>query len=108
MQDLGHIKPINKFTHIGSIINKVLRTCRQESDEELAEVWSLWDSVVGESIAKNAQPEAFKGKLLLVHVTNPIWIQQLQFFKKDIINKLNDVLGKELVKDIKFKIGAFD
>ena len=101
-------EPINKFTPIGSIINKVLGTYRQESDEELAKVWSLWDSIVGEAIAKNARPAAFKEKLLLVHVTSPIWIQQLQFFKKDIITKLNHVLDKELIKDIKFKIGAFD
>ena len=98
-------KNIKEFAHIGSIISKVLKTCRYESDEELTQVWSLWDSIVGEAIAENARPAAFKGKLLLVHVTSSAWIHQLQFLKKDIIAKVNDALGKELVEEIKFKIG---
>ena len=99
------IKNSNEFEQIGSILNKVLKTYRQETDEELTKVWKLWDSVVGPAIAKNVRPAAFKEKILLVHATNPIWIQHLQFFKKDIITKLNTVVDKELVKDIKFKIG---
>jgi predicted nucleic acid-binding Zn ribbon protein len=102
---MKHRKNIKEAAHIGSVINKVLRTCRYESDEDLAQVWSLWASAVGEDIAKNARPEAFKGKLLLVHVTSSAWMQQLQFLKKDIINKVNDALGNTLIEEIKFKIG---
>jgi hypothetical protein len=94
-----------EFVQIGDIINTVLKTCRRDCDEELSRVWSLWESAVGDIIAKNTKPEAFKGKLLLVHVNSPPWMHQLQFLKKDIINKVNQALGKELVQDIKFKIG---
>jgi len=98
-------KKNREFVHIRDIMNSVLKTCRHDSDEELSQVWSLWESAVGEVIAKNTKPEAFKGKLLLVHVNSPPWMHQLQFLKKDIINKVNQALGKELVQDIKFKIG---
>jgi predicted nucleic acid-binding Zn ribbon protein len=82
-----------------------LKTCRHDCDGDLAQVWSLWDTAVGDVIAKNARPEAFKGKLLLVHVNSSAWMHQLQFLKKDMINKINAAFGKELVQDIKFKIG---
>jgi hypothetical protein len=98
-------KKNGEVVHIGDIINSVLKTCRRDCDEELSQVWSLWKSAVGDVIAKNTKPEAFKGKLLLVHVNSPTWMHQLQFLKKDIINKVNQALGKELVQDIKFKIG---
>jgi len=91
--------------HIGDIINHVLKTCRHDCDGDLAQVWSLWDTAVGDVIAKNTRPEAFKGKLLLVHVNSSAWMHQLQFLKKDMIDKINAALGKELVQDIKFKIG---
>ena len=91
--------------HIGDIINKALKTCRQDCSGDLAQVWSLWDTAVGNVIAKNARPEAFKGKLLLVHVNSSAWMHHLQFLKKDMINQINAALGKELVQDIKFKIG---
>ena len=98
-------KSIDKFEHLGSIIHKVLKTYGHESDGELAKVWGLWENTVGEAISKNARPAAFKGKILLVHVTSSPWIHQLQFLKKDIITKTNAALGKELVEEIKFKIG---
>ena len=98
-------KKNSEFVHIGDILSGVLKTCRSDCDEELSQVWGLWENAVGDVIAKNTKPEAFKGKLLLVLVSSPPWMHQLQFLKKDIINKVNQTLGKELVQDIKFKIG---
>ena len=94
-----------KFEHIGSIIADVLKTYRRESDAELVEVWQVWDEIVGDVIAANARPAAFKGKILLVHVSSSTWIHELQFLKKEMIAKLNDTLGKASIDDLKFKIG---
>ncbi len=98
-------KMSNKSAHIGSILNDVLKTLRPEADVGLVQVWQLWDDVVGRAIAENARPAAFKGKLLLVHVASSPWVHQLQFLKREIIEKLNAALGQNLIEDIKFKIG---
>ena len=95
------------FSHISSIIGDVLKEFVPESAGELTRVWQLWDDAVGEAIAANAQPVAFKGDLLLVHATSSTWIHQLQFLKADIISKLNAALGKPMIAEIKFKIGPF-
>ena len=95
-----------EFVHLGHVINKILKTSRYKYNEELSKIWELWDSAVGKDVANNAQPAAFKGKLLLVHVSSSVWIQQLQFLKKDLIVKVNHVLKKDLVEEIKFKIGS--
>lgn len=97
-----------EFVHIGEIIDKAIKNYRIESDEELSHVWSLWNGLVGEAIAKNAQPAAFKGKLLLVHVTSSTWMHQLQFMKEEIKAKVNNALGKNLIEEIKFKIGSVE
>ena len=94
-----------KLVHIGSVIDTVLKTCRRESDGELIQVWHVWDVIVGDVIAKNAKPAAFKGRILLVYVTSSTWIHQLQFLKAEMIGKLNEALGKQLIDDLKFKIG---
>jgi predicted nucleic acid-binding Zn ribbon protein len=93
------------FMHISDILNKVVKTCRPETDEEMEGIWSLWKDVIGKTIAENAQPEALKGDILLVHVSSSVWMQQLRFLKKDIIDKINAASGKERIKEIKFKIG---
>ena len=94
-----------KFVHIGSVIDTVLKTYRRDTDTSLVRVWQIWDSVVGDVIAQNARPAAFKGRILLVHVASSTWVHQLQFLKADIIEKLNQALNRQQIEDLKFKIG---
>ena len=93
------------FVQIGNVIDGVLKNFRSEPDYALTKIWRLWDEAAGETIASNARPAAFKGKLLIVHVVSATWIHQLQFLKNDLMAKLNDALEKPLVEEIKFKIG---
>ena len=90
---------------IGALVNRVLGKYRQEADQEIAKLWDLWEDAVGEQIAENTRPAAFKGKILIVYVSSSTWMQQLQFLKKDMITKINTVLGEELIEEIKFRIG---
>jgi predicted nucleic acid-binding Zn ribbon protein len=99
-------KKQKELVPLGSVLPNLLKSIRTGSDAQLVEVWELWDDVVGETIAKNARPAAFKGKLLLVEVSSSTWMHQLQFLKADIIEKINDAFGKEMVDEIKFKIGS--
>lgn len=94
-----------RIVHISSVIDDVLKTYRREPDGELLQVWHVWDSIVGDVIAKNTKPGAFKGRILLVYVTSSTWVHQLQFLKAEMITKLNEALGKSLIDDLKFKIG---
>ena len=96
---------MKEAVHIGSVINGLMRTYRRGSDSELVRIWDMWNSLIGEAISANARPAAFKGKLLLVHVTHSTWLHQLRFLKEDMICKINDAFGKQMVDDIKFKIG---
>jgi predicted nucleic acid-binding Zn ribbon protein len=94
-----------KFVPIGKVIQHILKDRGLVSSTALVRVWDIWESTVGEMIAANTVPAAFKGNLLIVHATSSSWIQQLRFLKQDIISQLNSVLGENLVQDIKFKIG---
>ncbi|MDX2447172.1 MAG: DUF721 domain-containing protein [Desulfobacterales bacterium] len=96
------------FVHISNVIRDVLKNHRLKMDASLIRVWDIWEEAVGEVIAANTRPAAFKGNLLIVNVTSSSWLQQLRFLKLEIIQKLNHVLGEGAVKDIKFKIGPVD
>lgn len=99
-------KTNRNFSHIGNLVGNLMQNYRQSKDIQLTQIWSIWDQAVGGSIAENAQPAAFKGELLLVHVTNSPWLQQIRFMKEDIIRQVNEALGQPLIKDIRFKIGS--
>jgi predicted nucleic acid-binding Zn ribbon protein len=96
----------NDFVQIGSILGDALNKFRADSDLELTGVFAIWKNLFGEAVANNSKPAGFKGKILIIHVSSPVWIQELQYYKKDMIMKINDALGKELVCDIKFRVGA--
>jgi hypothetical protein len=94
------------FTPIGNIIHQVLSKYRPATGQALLAVWDVWAGVVGPEIAANARPAAFKGDLLLVHVSNSTWLHHLHCSQQTIISRLNHVLGDAChVRTLKFKIG---
>jgi predicted nucleic acid-binding Zn ribbon protein len=92
--------------HIGSVLNNLLRVFHEKANGDMALIWRYWDEAVGETIAQNARPAVFKGRMLYVNVASSPWIHQLQFLKQDLIERLNMALGHSAVDDIKFKIGV--
>jgi len=108
---VGHVMKSKRnktkgFDSLSNILPNVLKNFRHSPDEQLLQVFEVWDRIVGEKVSQNAQPSAFKGKLLLVEVNSSVWMHQLQFLKADILQKINESLGEEWVEDIKFKIGT--
>lgn len=68
-------------------------------------IWLVWDSAVGEQIASRARPVSFRDGVLTVAVANAPWMQQLNFLKKGIMEKLNARIGEDLVREIFLKAG---
>ena len=101
-------KEKRSFVHIGSVLRDMLKKSRLETDTSLIRVWDIWQEAVGEVIAANTRPAAFKETLLIVNATSSSWLQQLRFLKPEILQKVNHVLGNASVKDIKFKVGPVD
>lgn len=94
-----------KFTHIGDILQQTMQTCHRETNEHLNRVGACWTELVGETLGAYSSPAAMKGKLLLVHVNSSVWLQEMRFLKTELIEKINRLLGQQVVRDIKFKVG---
>ena len=101
-------KKMNKPAQLGSVLQDAIKTARVDANLDACRLWQEWNTVVGEAISQNARPEAIKGKLLLVNVSSAPWMQQLQFLKTELLQKLNESMGKDAVEDIRFKIGPVD
>ncbi len=96
---------MHKPAPLGTILQQAIEAARIDVDLDAYRIWQQWKGVVGPAIAENTRPEAIKGKLPVVHVSSAPWMQQLQFLKPELIEKLNETIGKEVVGDIRFKIG---
>jgi predicted nucleic acid-binding Zn ribbon protein len=91
---------------LADLLSDLVRDCRGRAGTTAHAVWEFWDGVVGETVAGNAQPAAFKERLLIVHVSSSAWLQELHFQKNDLIQRLNRAAGVTVVEEIRFKVGT--
>ncbi len=90
---------------LAEILEKSLKRLDQGGRLTEHGVWPIWNETVGITIARNAQPEKIRNGTLFVTVSGSIWMQQLQYMKEMIADKLNQRLGKQVVKNIFFVVG---
>ena len=95
-----------RLTPLKDIIAALLEGADLPFNPSDARIWELWDDVVGKAIAKHAQPAWIKKGRLRVHVSDPIWLQELEFVKENIRERLNVRLGREAVERIEFRLGT--
>lgn len=70
-------------------------------------IWDIWEDTVGPQIAINAWPQRFAERdIMLVVVSDPVWMQQLCFQRQLLLEKLNEHLPSEArIKNIRFVLG---
>jgi hypothetical protein len=101
-------RKIPEIDPVGAILDQSLKRLDLATRMDQYGVWPIWRAVVGDVIARNAQPEKIRNGTLFVKVSSPVWMQELQFMKDMIAAKLNHRLGDEIVKNIFFMVGRID
>ena len=86
-------------------VSSVLKRLDNEQNLRAYEVWTFWDEEVGEAMACRAQPSQFRNGLLIVTVSSHAWLQEMQFLKDDLLERLNRHLGMEVIRDLYFVSG---
>jgi len=97
-----------QLERVGEVLDQSLKRLDLALRLDEYGVWPIWNDIVGKTIARNAQPEKIRNGTLFVKVTSPVWMQQLQFMKNMIADKLNQRLKRDVVKNIFFMVGRID
>lgn len=66
------------------------------------QLWEHWDQVVGPKLAQHAQPIQMQGDTLLVSVTSPSWLQELQMMQTQLLEKIRAKMPEGKIGGIKF------
>lgn len=88
---------------LGSLMSDVCRKIGMTEAYGEFKTLQMWDSVVGEAIARVTAVEKMKDGDLYVRVRNPSWRMELNFRKRDIVEKLNKAIGYRMVRTIIFR-----
>lgn len=67
-------------------------------------LWDVWEEAVGADVARRAYPlELRRGRLTLAVATAP-WMQQLSLLRERLRDAVNEALGTELVREVRFRL----
>ena len=88
--------------HIGKALSGFIKDSKIEKGLEQNRAVMIWAEVFGKRIAENTEVDSVESGVVLVRVKTPVWRQELQLQKNDIINQLNKALTKKTIKDIRF------
>ena len=88
--------------HISGTLKKLIKKEGFENEINQQKAVDLWGEVVGQKIKENTEPIEVQFGVMIVKAKNPVWKQELQFQKKEIIKSLNKKLIKATIKDLRF------
>ena len=88
-----------------SVLEETLRALEIDTQLKIYSVLGAWGEIVGESVAEHSQPRSIRNRILFLDVSHSTWMQQLQFLKPTLLEKVNNFLGEPLIQDIRFKLG---
>ena len=68
-------------------------------------LWARWVEVVGDAVAKNAEPTSLKRGVLRVRAASPGWAQELTYLAAEIRSRANALAGSEIVREVRVWTG---
>lgn len=89
---------VEKAAHV---LSPLIKKLGLTAGVRLGRIRSEWNILFGPTLSAHMWPSRLTESELIVNIDQPIWIQQLTFHKKQIVEKLTPY-G---VKDVRFRIG---
>lgn len=94
-----------KIIDIAEFMPSLIRQKGWEVQVDLHSIFPNWRRIAGEA-ADYAEPEKIVKHVLYLRVENSAWIQQLQYHKLELLDRLNAHLRLSTLKDIKFALAV--
>ena len=96
---------MKKPQSIRSILENTLKSLEIDVPLKSYSILGAWNEIVGTTVATHSQPRSIRNRILFIEVAHSTWMQQLQFLKPTLLEKVNNFLGEPLIQDIRFKLG---
>jgi predicted nucleic acid-binding Zn ribbon protein len=89
--------------NIGDLVKAFLRSRGLDERMEELDLADKWEELVGPMIAKHTVNIKLKNKVLELKLNSAALRHSLTFSKSDLIQRLNEALGKELIQEVVLK-----
>ena len=83
-------------------VSALLRDFLPQQHQWKMKLMQQWDVIIG-TLGDKVRIEKIDSDILVLGVIHPSWAQELMFLSGMLRNKINDALGSERIKTIRFK-----
>ena len=94
-----------KLTRAGSVLTELVARLEFRDRLQQYSVFPFWAEVVGPDLARRTEPLRIEEGKLFIRVDGSAWMQELQFLKDEIRERLNARAGANLVREIFLVVG---
>lgn len=94
-----------RFESVGKLVGQVLGDLGLDGVALAHRIGTQWPEIVGPQIAAHCRPLGIRGGVLELQVDSPVWSQQLQLRKTDLLAKLAEHFGNEAPRELRFQVG---
>ncbi|MCD6339240.1 MAG: DUF721 domain-containing protein [Verrucomicrobia bacterium] len=92
--------------HVGELVERLTAKLQLPRRRAESRVFSLWNRLVDPVVAAHARPAGLRNGTLFVHVDSSPWLAELvRYRRREMLERLQDALGRELVQRIVFRLG---
>ena len=85
-----------------TVLEKTLKETGAQERVRQGRAIILWPKAAGKEISKVTEATYLKNGVIFVKAESSSWRNELIFQKEEIINKINRLLKKKIIKDIRF------
>ena len=106
--ELPRFKSAKGPAKLGDLLGNVVSRLGLERNLDDYRIWAAWDEVVGPAVARNAQPIRLQARRLVVAVKNATWMHELTLLRRDLCERLNGWMGREVVTELFLVVGRVE
>ena len=88
---------------IGAVIKKLLKNQKLEGRLKELDVLKLSEKLLGENLMKYINDLSVKNGTLIIKIKSAVVRNELSYQKSEIIKKINEQVGNEIIKEIILK-----
>ena len=89
---------------VGGVLGRVLDDLGLSREMTGWKAVEAWPTLVGLRVARRTRAVAFRDGTLHVEVEGSAWMQELGYLKRELVQRINQGLGGEHVRDVRFTL----
>jgi len=90
---------------VGGLVGKVLGDLGLDGVALAHRIGVQWEEIVGPQVAAHCRPLGIRAGVLEIEVESPVWSQQLQLRKTELLGRLADRFGADGPRELRFQVG---